>query len=197
MSRDWRAITFEVPGDPRGKGRPRFTRSGHAYTDEKTAAYENLIRVAFKTEYPHWEPTEHPVRVFIQAHYTPPGSWSKKKRQQAIAGNVQKESIPDVDNISKAVLDGLNGVAWHNDSKVITLCCSKSYAAVSKLRVEIQNADWTIIPHLDWKLDDLRDEDEEITDADLQQAFADGTKYIMEAYGLTEADLNEREEKMK
>ena len=77
------------------------------------------------------------------------------------------------------------------------MCCSKSYAAVSKLRVEIQNADWTIIPHLDWNLDQLRDEDEEITDADLQQAFADGTKYIMEAYGLTEADLNEREEKMK
>ena len=52
--------------------------------------------------------------------------------------------------------------------------------------------DWTIIPHLDWKLDQLMDEGEEITDADLQQAFADGTKYIMEAYGLTEADLNER-----
>ena len=37
-------IQFTVPGVPVGKGRPRFTRGGHAYTPEKTAAFEEKVR---------------------------------------------------------------------------------------------------------------------------------------------------------
>ena len=32
---------------------------------------------------------------------------------------------PDVDNIAKAVLDALNGVAFEDDSQVVRLRCSK------------------------------------------------------------------------
>lgn len=39
-------IDFEVMGQPIGKGRPRFTRSGHTYTPEKTREYERRIRAA-------------------------------------------------------------------------------------------------------------------------------------------------------
>lgn len=40
-------LTFEVPGDPRGKGRPRFS-GGHAYTDSETKAYENKIKACYQ-----------------------------------------------------------------------------------------------------------------------------------------------------
>ena len=36
-----------MPGEPRGKGRPRFRRAGafvQTYTDDKTANYENLVK---------------------------------------------------------------------------------------------------------------------------------------------------------
>lgn len=36
-------VDFTVPGEPRGKGRPRFSKSGHTYTDSETRAYENKI----------------------------------------------------------------------------------------------------------------------------------------------------------
>ena len=43
------AVTFTVPGTPVGKGRPKFARRGNftvAYTPEKTASYENLVKIA-------------------------------------------------------------------------------------------------------------------------------------------------------
>ena len=41
-----------VEGEPRGKGRPRFMRNGHTYTDSKTKAYEKLIREEFRKQCP-------------------------------------------------------------------------------------------------------------------------------------------------
>lgn len=40
-----RSISFSVPGEPVGKGRPRFTRTGHPYTPGKTGSYESLVRL--------------------------------------------------------------------------------------------------------------------------------------------------------
>ena len=39
-------VEIEVSGQPRGKGRPRFTRNGHTYTDAKTKEYEKRIHAA-------------------------------------------------------------------------------------------------------------------------------------------------------
>lgn len=41
-------LIFEVPGEPRGKGRPRFTKDGHAYTDSETRAYEKKIMAYYR-----------------------------------------------------------------------------------------------------------------------------------------------------
>ena len=40
-------IEFVIPGEPRGKGRPRFSKSGHAYTPSETVAYEKLVRACW------------------------------------------------------------------------------------------------------------------------------------------------------
>ena len=37
---------FKISGKPMGKGRPRFTRSGHTYTPKDTVEYENRIQRA-------------------------------------------------------------------------------------------------------------------------------------------------------
>ena len=138
----WVVLQFEVPGEPRGKGRPRFTRTGHAYTDDKTAAYENLIRLAFKQKYQGWHPTDHAVRVDIIAQCTPPQSWSFKKKGRAYNGEILKKTKPDMDNIIKAVLDGLNEVVWNDDSQVIDIRCRKGYWPEPKLRINIWNEEY-------------------------------------------------------
>ena len=39
------SIIVELAGEPRGKGRPRFVRkTGHAFTPQKTASYEAMLR---------------------------------------------------------------------------------------------------------------------------------------------------------
>ena len=40
-------IKFTIPGPPQGKGRPRFTKSGHTYTPAKTAEYEKLVQAEY------------------------------------------------------------------------------------------------------------------------------------------------------
>ena len=48
---------------------------------------------------------------------------------------------PDVDNYVKAVLDGLNGVAWHDDSQVVTLHAEKHYTLTGKPYLELEILD--------------------------------------------------------
>ena len=44
---------------------------------------------------------------------------------------------PDIDNVMKAILDGLNGMAYSDDSQVVDISCSKCYTELSP-RVEIR-----------------------------------------------------------
>ena len=48
-----REIYFIVPGEVIPKGRPRFTRSGHAYTPKRTTDYETKVKAHYLTEYPY------------------------------------------------------------------------------------------------------------------------------------------------
>ena len=44
-------IVFSVPGEPQGKGRPKFSTRGSfvsARTPDKTVVYENLIRAEYR-----------------------------------------------------------------------------------------------------------------------------------------------------
>lgn len=119
-------MTIQVPGIPVGKGRPRMSvRGGHAmaYTPEKTVRYENLVRTMFVNAYPDAVPLDVPVKVIVDAEFPIPKSWSKKKRKDAFY--VTKK--PDIDNIIKSIFDGLNGVAWTDDSLVAVLEASKRY----------------------------------------------------------------------
>jgi len=129
---------FEIPGEPRGKGRPRFSRrSGAAYTDAKTAAYENLVAVAYRAKYPDASPIETAVVLTATAYMSIPKSTSKKRRAAMLAGEIRPTKKPDIDNVLKAVLDGLNGLAFRDDSQVVTIAIRKEYSETPGLTVAI------------------------------------------------------------
>ena len=127
---------FTVPGEPVGKGRPRFG-NGRAFTPAKTAKYENLVRVAFANAYPDAVPTEGPVDLFIRAYFPIPKSFSKKKREKALAEQIAKISRPDLDNVIKAVCDGLNELAWKDDAQIYEMTAWKGYGEQPRLEVII------------------------------------------------------------
>ena len=89
-------IKFTVPGVPVGKGRPRFTRTGHTYTPEKTAAYEEKVRLCWKTQTGSGFAGGIPLKASIIAYFPIPKSASKKKA--AAMDGTFHTSRPDADN---------------------------------------------------------------------------------------------------
>ena len=122
-------IQFIVPGEPKGKGRPRLGRSGHAYTPHDTANYENLVKVCFRDTHPDFVPLDPdiPVHVAIKAYYSMPKSMTKKNRMAAAMGHLFPLKKPDVDNIMKIVCDPLNGIAYYDDAQIQWAMLSKEY----------------------------------------------------------------------
>ena len=51
----------------------------------------------------------------------------KKKQAAVYAGEIKPTVKPDIDNIVKIVLDGLNGVAFTDDKQVIEIQAQKCY----------------------------------------------------------------------
>lgn len=133
-------LAFFIPGPPCAKGRPRIgMRGGHAmaYTDSKTARYENLVALCAREKH---EGIAHdrPVAVTIRALFDRPlrlKARSKKDGRLLIAseGRMPHTSRPDLDNIVKAVLDGMNSAGiWVDDSQVDSIHATKQYVAMSE-----------------------------------------------------------------
>lgn len=58
-------------------------------------------------------------------------------RKAGLAANAPQWPRQDIDNLEKAVLDALNGVAWNDDSQVVRVVKSKSYGTKSCTSVTI------------------------------------------------------------
>lgn len=131
-------LQFIVPGEPQGKGRPRFTRQGRAYTPAKTAEYEARIAgLAAAAMRPFAGPTALPCYVRIDAYKGIPKSWTRAKRLRAMEGQ-EIPGKPDLDNVAKAVLDALNGLVYADDVQVVRLLVTKQYSLEPRLVVTVK-----------------------------------------------------------
>lgn len=138
-------ITFTIPGDARGKGRPRATiRGKHAsvYTDAKTASYENLVRLAAREAMGNQPPLGEPLVMSVSIRVTPPKSASKKATAAMLSGAIRPAKKPDITNILKAVEDGCNTVAFTDDSLIVSLFAEKHYAPTAGIDVAITQIQW-------------------------------------------------------
>lgn len=134
------AISFVIPGAPVGKGRPKFARRGNfvtAYTPEKTASYENLVKVKAEEAMQGRALFEGAVSVEIALFVTPPASWSQKKQREALAGSVFPTSKPDADNVLKGIMDACNEIVFKDDKQVVDVVISKRYADIARAVVEV------------------------------------------------------------
>ena len=133
-------LTFTVPGTPIGKGRARATiAGGHArmYTPEKTVSYEGLVAHSAQVAMAGAPLIDGPASVLLEIVCQVPASWSQKKRRAALNGTVYPTTKPDIDNVEKAIFDGLNGVVWRDDVQVVEVAKRKRYGDVPGVRVTI------------------------------------------------------------
>lgn len=110
-------IEIRLEIEPVPKGRPRISRSGHAFTPAKTRAAEKEIQAILRSRYPG-KPLDGPLSVDVQFFLTKPKS-------------VKRESPhvkPDLDNLAKLVLDSANDILWADDAQICVLNLEKSYA---------------------------------------------------------------------
>jgi len=134
-------IQFTIPGVPIGKGRPRFARRGNfvaTYTPEKTASYENLVKLVAAEAMQGRAVIDGAVSVWIGLYVTPPASWSQKKQRNALNGGIFPTSKPDLDNSAKLTLDACNEIVWKDDKQVVDLTVRKRYAEQARAMIHVQ-----------------------------------------------------------
>lgn len=123
-------IEFEVLARPQGKQRPRMTRFGNVYTPKETKEYEKLVQLAFQKVKPKdWKALETAVYVEIEAIFV------KAKSNKMNHCTIK----PDIDNIIKAILDGIQGEgnAILDDKYVTGLVVKKFWGDIDKVKVTI------------------------------------------------------------
>ena len=132
-------IVIDLPGLPRGKGRPRFsTRNGfaRAHTDPQTASYEGALRLAASVAMVGLEPLDGPLSMSVVATFPVPASWSKKKQAAALSGMVWPTGKPDCDNLLKTS-DALNTIVFRDDAQIISASILKQYGRLTGLRIVV------------------------------------------------------------
>jgi Holliday junction resolvase RusA-like endonuclease len=123
-------VYFEVKGDPVPKARARTVRKGGrtwSFTPKKVAVWEKTVKA---------EATKHfkqllngPIQVSMIFYMSRPQSRRK---------DIWVPTTPDLDNLEKAVLDALNGVAYEDDRFVVAKNAQKKYIRRDEPRVCIR-----------------------------------------------------------
>ena len=131
------AVTIVIGGEPVAKGRPRMTRKGFVYTPSATRKYEAHGRFAAQVAMNGRPPFAVPCRVDITIDLPVSASWSGKRRDAALRGEIKPTVRPDVDNYTKSAMDAINNIVVSDDSLVVDLVVTKKYAAVPQLAIRV------------------------------------------------------------
>lgn len=112
-------IDFIIPLDPVAKGRPRFSRRGQAYTPDKTRRFEADVKKIARRHRPT-TPMTGAIQVTLIFNMRRP------KACKRAFPSVR----PDIDNLSKAIMDALSDF-WLDDGQIVNLSARKNYGSPS------------------------------------------------------------------
>ena len=130
-------VIFSVEGDPVGKQRPRFSR-GRTYTPKKTVDYEKQIADKARSAMGSSEPLKTALEAFIYVRLPVPKSYPKKRAEACLSGSEWPCKKPDLDNIVKSYMDGMNGIVYVDDSQVVEIHTTKVYAETGGVDILIK-----------------------------------------------------------
>lgn len=113
-------VSFTYRGLVRGQGRPRFTKQGRAYEARADKLYKRDVALEYARQCGGTHFGGEPLRVVIDVMRCLPQTLLMRGIAQAY------DTIkPDCDNLAKAVLDALNGIAYDDDKQIIELVVRK------------------------------------------------------------------------
>ncbi len=122
-------ISFEIPGHPVAKSRPRVTWHG-TYTPPETVAYKRTIQI---------------YAIQAMAGRLPLSKEVAVRLGIAVFRNKKTTVRPDLDNYEKAIMDALGrdrhypeGIIWKDDAQVIEIHSGKYISSAELERIEIE-----------------------------------------------------------
>ncbi len=133
-------IEFEIKGKVKAKQSVKFTNNGIKYTPSDIKEYANWVKLCFMSTYKTWNIqnfANKSLNVIIDVYMPIPKSFSKKKYEQALKGEIRPVVKPDCDNIAKNINDALNGIVYPDDKQITCLTVNKFYSESEYVRVKI------------------------------------------------------------
>ena len=131
-------IHFTVKGQPLPW--QRAGRNGkRTFNTSRNTNAKSAIAWEAKAAMGNRKPIEGPVRMRLAFLFDWPKSYTKTRRRACYGNMVDSKRFGDIDNLSKSILDGLNGIAFEDDSQVAELHASKFFTesgACTRVTVE-------------------------------------------------------------
>jgi Holliday junction resolvase RusA-like endonuclease len=109
------------------------------YTPAKTVNYESMVALIAQQAMAGQPLFEGPLELSFEARFSIPKSWTKKRliAQETCPEFVTKK--PDLDNLLKALGDGMNGVVFLDDSQIAQNgVCRKVYGETPGVTVTVR-----------------------------------------------------------
>ncbi len=133
MTRD--PITISLLGVPTPFARMRLSRGGIHYVppEQRNAAAALRIAAAEAMHHGGHAVLDEPLSLTLLAEFPVPASWSKKRRNLAILGQIRPGGRPDLSNVLKLAEDAFNGVVYRDDSLLVEVWCRKIFGVQPKL----------------------------------------------------------------
>lgn len=131
-------MIFEI--EPVEQARPRATRYGRSirvYDPPKVSKYKKQLAQLARSQYKD-EPLDGMIEVEISFYRQVQKSLSKKERARRLSGEHRPTVKPDLDNYIKSALDGLNGVLWTDDARIVDLHAHKYYSDRPRIEITVR-----------------------------------------------------------
>lgn len=151
--RDPTSIAFFVLGVPRTKNaRKAAIVGGHARVvhSKESQKREQAFRVVAQQSAPP-KPLEKPLVLSIR-YYFPIPKAARWKTQAAKSGCFQKATNPDLDNLTKLVLDAMQGIFFRDDAQIVSLMATKLYHDVPRTEVQLAEFEDHVESAREWSL---------------------------------------------
>ena len=111
------------------------------YTPDKTVRAEDRAALFARQAMGEQAPFDVPLEIVLTVRLPVPTSWSKKRHDRALAGQIRPTKRPDADNYLKLYADGMNGIVYRDDALIVEARVRKVFGASPGVRVEVFEVD--------------------------------------------------------
>ncbi|MEK1296894.1 RusA family crossover junction endodeoxyribonuclease [Limosilactobacillus fermentum] len=139
-------MIFEFDIEPVEQARPRATRFGKSiriYDPKKVTVFKRQLGILAKQQMLDrgLEPYDGPLEVCMEFYRPVQASISQKELTRRLSGVHRPTVKPDLSNYIKALEDGLNGIIWIDDNRIVQIVAEKKYSDRPRIVIEVNKVD--------------------------------------------------------